>query len=99
MRRVSAGRRPVVEAAIEAIDGASPRSSKNASNRRTRSTMAPSRLALVGVDLPECPLDVDAGGEDAIDHVEWVQGLSTEQVDAGVAWLRSIADAATRTVS
>ncbi|PRQ04811.1 UDP-N-acetylglucosamine pyrophosphorylase [Enhygromyxa salina] len=40
-----------------------------------------------GVELPACPWSLAPGGPE---HVEWVQGLSAEQVAVGQAWLAEI---------
>jgi UDP-N-acetylglucosamine/UDP-N-acetylgalactosamine diphosphorylase len=48
--------------------------------------------SLGGLAEPACPIDpTTAGGHDQADHVAWVRGLSTADVQAGRDWLGDVA--------
>lgn len=83
------GRRTVLHAAARTLDDClAERVKRLEAFVRERGGSMPSLV--LDPAVPSCPLPV---APDDTDHVTWVQGLTAEQVEAGIAWLGGIAAA------
>jgi len=92
LRRVPEGaehaaRVTVLEAAVETLDLCIAERVKRM-DAFVRERGGPAITLNLDAERPPCPLPI---GPEAGDHLEWVQTLSSAEVEAGIAWLAEIA--------